>query len=56
MRSQFATSQGWSTRQKAMYEAGFLMLLPEASQLLAATKLNFETVRPEWEVFLMNLK
>ena len=55
MRSPFATNQGWSTKQKAMYEAGFLMLLPEASQLLAATKLDFETMRPEWEVFLMNL-
>ena len=55
MRSQFATNQGWSTKQQAMYEAGFLMLLPEASQMLAATKLDFETMRPEWEVFLMNL-
>ena len=55
MRSPLATNQGWSTKQEAMYEAGFLMLLPEASQMLAATKLDFETMRPEWEVFLMNL-
>ena len=56
MRSQLATNQGWSTKQQAMYEAGLLMLPPEASQVLAATKLDFETMRPEWQVFLMNLK
>ena len=55
IRSPFATRQGWSTRQEAMYEAGFLMLLPEASQMLAATKLDFEAMRPVWEVVLMNL-
>ena len=56
MRSQLATNQGWSTKQQAMYEAGLLMVPPEASQVLAATKLDFETMRPEWQVFLMNLK
>ena len=55
MRSPFATNQDWSTRKEAMYQAGFLMLLPGTSQMLAATKMDFETMRPEWEVFLMNL-
>ena len=56
MRSPLATNQGWSAKQQAMYEAGLLMVPPEASQLLAATKLDFETMQPEWQVFLMNLK
>lgn len=55
MHSPLAASQGWATKQQALFDAGLLMLPPEASQLLAATKLNFETMQPEWEVFLMNL-
>ena len=55
MRSSMATQEDWRNQKQAMYDSGLLMVPPEASQVLAAAKFDFETVSPVWQILLMKL-
>jgi len=55
MRSAMATQEGWRNQKQEMYDSGLLMVPPEASQILAGAKFDFQTVLPAWQISLMKL-
>jgi hypothetical protein len=53
--SPIGIAENFKQKHKEMFESGLLMVPPEATQFIAAAKLDLTTMTPDWEVSIMKL-
>ena len=53
--SPFGKAQNLAARHQADFEAGLIMVPPDADKYVGVAKLDFGTMTPVWEVSLLNL-
>ncbi|MCO6458512.1 MAG: hypothetical protein J5I93_24670 [Pirellulaceae bacterium] len=56
MTSELARTQNWQQKLDREFEAGMTILSPRANRFVMASEMDFEYLKPFWEIALMDLK